>query len=85
MSTPKWALITGITGQDGSYLTLGLLGVHRTGIGEDGFFAGRVRFALRLVITRRAIHLQITVEQVIGNMLNLVKDTALVRHPIEMV
>src|SRR5215468_2766888 len=68
----------------GTYIILGLMVVNRTGIDQNGLFADCFRFALGLVITRLTMHRQITVEQVISNSLDLVKDAALVRHPIEM-
>src|SRR5882724_9667278 len=59
--------------------------VNRTGIGQYRLFTGSFCLAFRLVITRFAIDRQITVEQVISDLLDLVKDTALVRHPVAMV
>ncbi len=41
--------------------------VHRTGIDQHRLFAGSCRLTLRLVIALLRIHLQLTVEQVIGS------------------
>ncbi len=41
--------------------------VHRTGIDQHRLFADSCRLTLRLVITLLRIHLQLTVERVIGS------------------
>ena len=69
----------------GTSLPLSIARVNRTGLGSEGLFAHALRFALRFVIAFLRIHLEIPVDQMVGTLLDRVKDATLVRHPRAMV
>src|SRR5215831_19653042 len=68
-----------------TYVGLTLAAIHPTCIGQDGFFPLLFGLARAGVLDRSRLPRKRTKHQIVGKLLDLMEDAALVRDPIEMI